>query len=146
MPHVVFIFRSKVPFNCRLKHPKKSGRKPQLLVVHACNRGNPFRVTSLPVALSVMHNGTTTIVVVQNVAVAHVHTITSGSTTTTHHHHKYDFVRAHILLLHTYFIIHVCVMLIIEDPTVTVKCRTAITTLFLYFKLCLSVMLDSLSC
>jgi hypothetical protein len=37
-------------------------------------------------------------------------------------------------------------MLIIEDLTVTVKCRTAITPLFLYFNLCLNVILDSLSC
>ena len=37
-------------------------------------------------------------------------------------------------------------MLIVEDPTVTVKCRTAIKVLFLYFNLCLSVMLNSLSC
>jgi len=35
-------------------------------------------------------------------------------------------------------------MLIIEDPTVTVTCRTAIKVLFLYFILCLTVMLDSL--
>ena len=28
----------------------------------------------------------------------------------------------------------------------TVKCRTAIKTMFLYFNLCLSVMLDSFSC
>ena len=34
-------------------------------------------------------------------------------------------------------------MLIIESPTVTMKCRTAIKALFLYFNLCLSVMLDS---
>jgi hypothetical protein len=33
-----------------------------------------------------------------------------------------------------------------EDPIVTVKCRTDIKTLFLYVKLCLYVMLDSLSC
>jgi hypothetical protein len=40
----------------------------------------------------------------------------------------------------------VWVMLIVEYPTVTVTCRTAIKALFLYFNLCLSVMLDSLSC
>ena len=36
-------------------------------------------------------------------------------------------------------------MLIIEEPTVTVKCRSAIKALFLYVNLCLlvSVMLDS---
>ena len=59
----------------------------------------PLRVTSLPVALSVMHDGTTTIVVVQNVPVAHAHAITSGSTIS-HHLRKYDFVRAHILLIY----------------------------------------------
>ena len=32
------------------------------------------------------------------------------------------------------------------DLTVTVKCRIAIKALFLYFNLCLSVMLESLSC
>jgi hypothetical protein len=37
-------------------------------------------------------------------------------------------------------------MLLIEDPTVTVKCRIAIKALFLYFNLCLSVNLDNLSC
>jgi len=37
-------------------------------------------------------------------------------------------------------------MLLSEDPTVTVKCRTAIKGQLLYFDLCLvSVMLDSLS-
>jgi hypothetical protein len=36
-------------------------------------------------------------------------------------------------------------MLIIKDPIVTVKCRTAIKMLFLYFNLCLSIMFDSLS-
>ena len=35
-------------------------------------------------------------------------------------------------------------MIIIEDPTLTVKCRTAIKVMFFYFKLCLSVMLASL--
>jgi hypothetical protein len=30
-------------------------------------------------------------------------------------------------------------MLIIEDPYLTVKCRTVIHTLFIYFNLCLSV-------
>ena len=38
------------------------------------------------------------------------------------------------------------VILIVEDSTVTVKCRTAIKALFLYFNSCLSVMFDSLSC
>ena len=39
-------------------------------------------------------------------------------------------------------------MLIIEDPAVTVKRTTTIKALFLYlnFDMCLSVMLDSLSC
>jgi hypothetical protein len=37
-------------------------------------------------------------------------------------------------------------MLIIEDHTVIVKCRTVVKALFLYFNLCLSVKLDSLSC
>ena len=37
-------------------------------------------------------------------------------------------------------------VLIVEDPTVTIKCRTAIKILFLYFNLCLSVKFDSLSC
>ena len=32
-----------------------------------------------------------------------------------------------------------------KDPTVTVKCRTAIKVLFLYINLCLSVMFDNLS-
>ena len=36
-------------------------------------------------------------------------------------------------------------MLIIEDITVTVKCRAVIKALFFYFSACLSVMLDSLS-
>jgi hypothetical protein len=31
---------------------------------------------------------------------------------------------------------------VVEDPTVTVKCRTEIKVLILYFNLCLSVMLD----
>jgi succinate dehydrogenase hydrophobic anchor subunit len=47
-------------------------------------------------------------------------------------------------LLHTH--ISVRVMFIIEDTTVTVKCRTAIKVMFLYFNLCLSVTLNSLSC
>ena len=34
----------------------------------------------------------------------------------------------------------------VEGTTVTVKCRTAIIAMFLYFNLCLSVNLDSLSC
>ena len=38
------------------------------------------------------------------------------------------------------------IMLIIKDPAVTVKCRTAIKKMFLYFILCPSVKLDSLSC
>jgi hypothetical protein len=48
--------------------------------VHKRTRGNPFGVTSLPVALSVMRNDTSctaTIVVVQNVPVVHAHAITS---------------------------------------------------------------------
>ena len=35
--------------------------------------------------------------------------------------------------------------LIVEDPIVTAKCRTAIKAMYLYFNLRLSVMLDSLS-
>jgi len=38
------------------------------------------------------------------------------------------------------------IMLIVEDSIVTVKYRTAIKELFIYFNLCLSVMLDNLSC
>ena len=38
------------------------------------------------------------------------------------------------------------VLPIVEDPTVTAKCRTAIKELFLYLNLCLSVMLNILSC
>jgi len=38
----------------------------------------------------------------------------------------------------------VWVMLIIEYPNVTVKCRTVIKVFFLYFNLCGSVILDSL--
>jgi hypothetical protein len=38
------------------------------------------------------------------------------------------------------------VVLIVEDPTVTVKCRGAIKALFLYLNVCLSVMLNNLSC
>ena len=37
-------------------------------------------------------------------------------------------------------------MLIIETSSVTVKCRTAIKALFLFLKVCQSVMLDILSC
>ena len=37
-------------------------------------------------------------------------------------------------------------MVLFEDPTVTVKCRTAIKELLFHFNLCLSVMFDSLSC
>ena len=40
----------------------------------------------------------------------------------------------------------VWVLLIVEEPTVTMKCRTAIKVMFLYLILCPSVMLDSLSC
>jgi hypothetical protein len=47
-------------------------------------------------------------------------------------------------LFHTHF--RVCVMFIIKVGTVTLKCRTVIKALFLYFNLCLSIMLDSLSC
>jgi len=36
-------------------------------------------------------------------------------------------------------------MLIVEDSTAAVKCRTAIKSLFLYFNLCLSVKMDCLS-
>jgi heme/copper-type cytochrome/quinol oxidase subunit 1 len=59
------------------KHLKK-GRESQLPVGHVCIRGNPFGVMSHPVALSVMCNDTfctITIVVVQNVPVAHAHNI-----------------------------------------------------------------------
>ena len=45
---------------------------------------------------------------------------------------------------HTHF--RVCVLFIVEDRTVTVKCRTVIKALFLYLNLYLSVMLNSLSC
>ena len=38
------------------------------------------------------------------------------------------------------------VMLIIEDPTVTVKCRTEIKALLLNINMCLSVQLHILSC
>jgi hypothetical protein len=36
--------------------------------------------------------------------------------------------------------------LIVEDPSVTVKCRTAIKVLYRYFNVCLRVILDNLSC
>ena len=45
---------------------------------------------------------------------------------------------------HTHF--KVQAVLIIEDPTVTVKCRTAIKVMFLYINSCLSIMIDRLSC
>ena len=45
---------------------------------------------------------------------------------------------------HTHF--RVRGMLIIEDPTVIMKCRTAIKALFFHFNVCLSVKLDGLSC
>ena len=35
-------------------------------------------------------------------------------------------------------------ILIVDDPTMTVKCRTSITTIFIYLNLCKSVMLDSM--
>jgi hypothetical protein len=34
----------------------------------------------------------------------------------------------------------------VDDPIVTVKCKTAINALFLYLNLYLNVMLNSLSC
>jgi len=37
-------------------------------------------------------------------------------------------------------------MLIVVDPIATVKCRTAIKAIFLYFNLCMSVLLNNLSC
>jgi len=40
----------------------------------------------------------------------------------------------------------VSALLIFDEPTVTMKCRTAIKVLFLYLNLCPSVMLNSLSC
>jgi len=46
----------------------------------------------------------------------------------------------------TLICIRVWVILVVEDPTVTVKCRTAIKAPFLYSNLCLSVKLYSLSC
>jgi hypothetical protein len=52
------------------ENTRKRGSKPQLPVVHKRTRGNPFEVTSLPVALLVIRNDTfctNTIVVVQNV-------------------------------------------------------------------------------
>ena len=45
-----------------------------------------------------------------------------------------------------FYYVRVWVMFINEDPMVTVKCRTAIKALFLYFNVCQSVKLDSLSC
>ena len=45
---------------------------------------------------------------------------------------------------HTHF--RVWVSLIVEDPTVTVTCRTATKVPFLYLNLCLRVMFNSLSC
>ena len=41
-----------------------------------------------------------------------------------------------------YLPIRVGFILIVEDPTVTVKCTTAIQALFLYFNVCLSVKLN----
>jgi hypothetical protein len=40
----------------------------------------------------------------------------------------------------------VWVVFIVQDPTVTVNCRAAVKALFVYFNLCLSIMLYSLSC
>jgi hypothetical protein len=37
-------------------------------------------------------------------------------------------------------------ILIVEDPTVTMKCKISMKSLFLFFNFCLSEMLDSLSC
>jgi len=37
-------------------------------------------------------------------------------------------------------------MNIVEDPNVTVKCRTARTIMFLYFNFCLSVVFDNVLC
>jgi hypothetical protein len=36
-------------------------------------------------------------------------------------------------------------MLIVEESAMTVKCRTAIKALFLFFNMCLNVILDNLS-
>ena len=90
--------------------PEK-GRETQLPVAHAHTRGNPFGVTSFPVALSVMGNGTTTIVVVQNVPVAHANEITSGSTTS-HHLHKYYLYTTYVHLDYevAYTIIVLCII------------------------------------
>jgi hypothetical protein len=41
--------------------------------------------------------------------------------------------------------IRVCVVLIVEDPSMTVKCRTTINSLFIYFTLSPRVMLNSIS-
>ena len=50
----------------------------------------------------------------------------------------------HTIPFHTHF--RVWIILFLEDSTMTMKCRRAIKALFLYFNLCLSIMLDSLSC
>ena len=49
---------------------------------------------------------------------------------------------ADLMTFHSHY--RVWVLIIIEDPTVTVKCRTAIKVLFLYFNLCTCVMFDNL--
>ena len=62
----------------------------------------------------------------------------------------FDLYRNHVIPLCRPGMCHihlrVWVMLIIEDPTVTVKYRTAIKALFLYINVCLIVRLESHSC
>jgi hypothetical protein len=60
------------------KTPEKRAGNPNFRLDMRAPEGTPFGVTSLPVALSIMCNDTfCTIVVVQNVQVAHAHAITS---------------------------------------------------------------------
>jgi hypothetical protein len=52
-----------------------------------------------------------------------------------------------VINLHSFWIhFRVWITFIIGDPTVIVKYKTAIQSMFLYFNLCLSVKLDRLSC
>ena len=52
----------------------------------------------------------------------------------------------HWCCLHTHFRVLLVVIFIIEVPTVTMRCITAIKMLFLYFNFTQSIKLDSLSC
>jgi len=61
-----------------------------------------------------------------------------------HTHDKPKYVYCSLGPLHYHF--RVWVMLIIEDPLVTMKCRSAIKVVFLYTCLLLSVTLDMLPC